>query len=366
MSYGETWNTASTASRSKVIDLRSDTMTRPSPGMRQAIAAAEVGDDMSGEDPTVNRLEALMCTLAGKPAAVYACSGTQSNQMAIWAQCRPADELLIEESGHLANYEGGAPAALTGVTCRTIRGDDGLLDVCHLAGMVRPPTQHFAQTRLLCIENTANLGGGRAYPLEQIARLHAWSREQRIGVHIDGARLFNATIARGYSLKDVCSLADTVSICFSKGLGCPMGSILLGEVDVIQRARRARKLFGGALRQAGMMAAAAIYALEHHVAPLADDHAHAKRLAEGFASIPGIVIDPKSVETNLVFFQIDRHFGTAAQISAAFRECGVLINSLGGGQRMRACTHRDVSGDDVSAALDIVRRVMTERDQAAA
>lgn len=341
-----------------MIDLRSDTVTKPTAGMRAAIAAAEVGDDMSAEDPTVNALEARVAELLGMEAAVYNCSGTQSNQMAVRAHCQSGDELLIEETGHIANYEAGGPAILSAVTCRTIRGKDGLLDVSDLEGRIRAENQHFCTTRLVCVENSTNMGGGRVYPLAQLKRVCDWAHANRLQVHMDGARLFNACLAGGYSLREVGSLVDSVSICFSKGLGCPMGSILVGRKELIHKARRARKVFGGALRQAGMVAAAAHYALDHHVDRLQDDHANARRLADRLAKIDGVTIDPTRVETNLVFFEIDPAWGTAAQLSAALREQGVRINPSSGPQRLRACTHLDVDAAAVDAAADVVARVL--------
>lgn len=344
---------------SEIIELRSDTFTTPTPGMRKAIAEAVVGDDMVGEDPTVNELEYRMATLLGKEAAVFACSGTQSNQMALWAHCQPGDELLIETTGHIANFEGGGPAVLSGVSIRAIPGDFGRLDVPHLEGQPRGGDVHFAPTRLLCLENSTNLGGGRTYPLDQLKRVGEWAHSNGLKVHVDGARLFNACVARGYSPADVAKHVDTVSICFSKGLGCPMGSVLVGSAEVIQRARRARKIFGGALRQAGVPAAACLYALDHHVSRLAEDHANAKLFAQLISSIPGIVIDPDAIETNLVFFEIDPGFGTAAQISAALRERGVRINPAGGRQRLRACTHLDVNESQIRKAAEILREVLS-------
>lgn len=340
-----------------VIDLRSDTVTKPTAGMRQAIASAEVGDDMSGEDPTVNRLEALAAEMFAKEAAVFACSGTQSNQMGVWTHCRAGDELLISETGHIANFEAGGPAVLSGVTCRTLPAPFGLLDIDLLQGKIRADDQHLCRTRLVCLENTTNAGGGRAYPLEQIDRVGTWAHEHGLKVHVDGARLFNAVVARGYTPAQAVRHVDTVSICFSKGLGCPMGSILVGSADDIARARRARKLFGGALRQAGIVAAAAIYALENHVERLADDHANARLFAESIADIAGIRICPDDVETNLVFFEIDPQVGNASQISALLQQRGVRIGAMGP-QRLRACAHLDVGRDHMLQAAMVLRECM--------
>lgn len=326
--------------------------------MRTAMASAEVGDDMVGEDPTVNRLEDRVAALLGMEAAVFACSGTQSNQMGVWAHCDRAEELLIEETGHIANYEGGAPAVLSGVSCRRIPGDSGRLDVEHLQHQIRRGNAHFAATKLVCLENSTNIGGGRTYALEQIERVSRWAHENELSMHLDGARLFNACVARGYTPTEVARHFDTVSICFSKGLGCPMGSILVGSRPLIARARKARKVFGGALRQAGIVAAAALYALDHHVDRLADDHVHARQFAEAIADVPGIRIDPQAVETNLVFFDVDFQRGSAAQLSAALRERGVRINPIGP-QRMRACTHLDVSEAQCLQAANAIRDVMS-------
>ena len=320
---------------------------------------------MVGEDPTVNALEARVTALLGMEAAVFACSGTQSNQMGVWAHCDRAEELLIEETGHIANYEGGAPAVLSGVSCRRLRGDFGRLDVPHLEGQIRRGNAHFAATKLVCLENSTNIGGGKTYPLDQLERVCRWARDNELRTHLDGARLFNACVARGYAPADVARNFDTVSICFSKGLGCPMGSILVGSHALMARARKARKVFGGALRQAGIVAAAAIYALDQHVDRLAEDHANARRFAEAIAAVPGVAINPADVETNLVFFDIDPAAATAAQVSTALQERGVRINPIGP-QRLRACTHLDVSADQVLYAAEVLREVMAVSSRSAA
>lgn len=342
-----------------IIDLRSDTVTKPTPGMRQAIFEAEVGDDMSGEDPTVNRLERKVADLLGKEAAVYNCSGTQSNQMAIRAHCQQGDEILIDETGHIVNYEQGGAAALTGVSARVLRGKFGIFDVEDLDGKVRPDNQHYCVTRLVCVENTTNHGGGLAWPLSQMARVSNWAHDHGLKVHVDGARLFNAATAAGYTAQEFARYADTVSICFSKGLGCPMGSILVGDSATIYKARRARKLFGGALRQAGMMAAAAIYALDHHVDRLQEDHDNARAFADAISTIEGIRINVENVESNLVFFEVEPGRGTSAQLSARLLERGVRINPSGP-QRLRACTHLDVKRVDLLRAAEAVRACMEQ------
>lgn len=341
-----------------IIELRSDTHTRPTPGMREAMATAEVGDDMNGEDPTVNRLEARLAEMFGTEAAVFACSGTQSNQMGVWTHCQRGDELLIESTGHIGNYEAGGPAVLSGASVRFIQGDAGRLDVCHLEGKLRPLNQHFSPTKLLCLENSTNLGGGRTYSLAHLERVCNWAHEQGLKTHLDGARIFNACIVNGYAPADVGRCFDTISVCFSKGLGCPMGSMLVGSREEIARARRARKVFGGALRQAGIPAAACLYALEHHLDRLAEDHRLARRLAQGIAEIPGVRIDIETVETNLVFFEIAPEFGTAAQFSVALRGRGLHMNPSGGPQRLRAVTHLDVTEEQIQRAVEIIRETL--------
>lgn len=341
-----------------IVELRSDTFTLPSVEMRLAMANAVVGDDMVGEDPTVNRLEAHMAELTGKEAAVFACSGTQSNQMAVWTHCTSGDELLIESTGHIANYEAGGPAALSGVSVRRLPGDGGRLDLHHLDGQTRGGNVHFSPTKLLCLENSTNLGGGRTYPLDQVERVASWAQDHGLKMHLDGARAFNACIARGYSIKQLARNFDTVSICFSKGLGCPMGSVLVGSAADIGRARRARKLFGGALRQAGIVAAAAIYAIEHNVSRLAIDHEHARLFATELSRVGGVRVDVAGVESNLVFFEIEHDHGTAAQLSSSLKARGVHINPAGGSHRLRACTHLGVDRDDILRAVTEIEDVL--------
>lgn len=340
-----------------LINFYSDTVTKPTAAMRDAIARADVGDDMSGEDPTVNRLEALVAKTLGKEAAVFACSGTQSNQMGVKTHCLPGDELLIEATGHIACFEGGGPAVLSGVMCRQIPGQLGMLDVADLEGKVKADNQHLCITRLLCLENTTNVGGGRAWPLDQLARVCGWAHGNGLKTHLDGARFFNACVAKGYSAAEMAQHFDTISICFSKGLGCPMGSILVGSHEDIRKARRIRKLFGGALRQAGIVAAAAVFAMENNVERLAVDHDNAKTLAREIAKIDGLSIDLDAVETNLVFFSVDPKLGNAGQLSAALLERGVKIGASGP-QRLRACTHLDVSHDSVLQAADILKQTV--------
>jgi threonine aldolase len=264
---------------------------------------------------------------------------------------------LIEATGHIACFEAGGPAALSGVTCRQIPGRLGMLDVADLEGKIKADNHHLCVTRLLCLENTTNVGGGRAWPLDQLARVCRWAHDNGLKTHLDGARLFNACVAKGYSAAEVGQHFDTISICFSKGLGCPMGSILVGNREDIRKARRARKLFGGALRQAGIVAAAAVFAMEHNVERLAVDHDNAKTLAREIAKIDGLSIQIDDVETNLVFFEVDPKLGNAAQLSAALLDRGVKIGASGA-QRLRACTHLDVSREDMLKVADVLRQTV--------
>jgi threonine aldolase len=337
------------------IDLRSDTITRPTPAMRAAMNNAEVGDDVFGEDPTVNRLEERTAALLGKEAALFVPSGTMSNQIAVRIHTQPGDELICDVNCHIYVYEAGGPAVLSGVTCRTPEGDHGILDVSQLDGFVRPiEDPHQVRTRLVCLENTHNRGGGKVYPLEKIEAICAWARKQGLAMHLDGARLWNAVVATGIAAKKWASCFDTVSVCFSKGLGAPVGSALAGSRDLIARGRRVRKQFGGGMRQAGVLAAAALHALDHHVERMADDHRNAQVLARAVMQTPGLRLDPPEVETNLVWFNVERGLGTARELAARLKERGVLVHAAGP-QRLRACTHLDVSAAQVESAAEAIR-----------
>jgi threonine aldolase len=340
-----------------IIDLRSDTVTRPTSAMRAAMSAAEVGDDVFGEDPTVNRLEERVADLLGKEAALFVPSGTMSNQIAVKVHTQPGDELICDVNCHIYNYEAGGPAVLSGVTCRTLDGDYGILDVTQLEGKVRPDDEHQVRTRLVCLENTHNRGGGRIYPFEKIQAIHAWTRKQGLALHLDGARLWNAIVVTGIPARKWSALFDTVSVCFSKGLGTPVGSALAGPRELITRARRIRKLFGGGMRQAGVLAAAALYALDHHIERLAEDHRNAQIIAQAIADSPGLRLVPPEVETNLIWFRVEREAGTAKDVAAALKERGVLVLESGP-QKLRACTHLDVSAAQAERAAEVIRRVV--------
>ncbi|AMV39790.1 low-specificity L-threonine aldolase [Planctomyces sp. SH-PL62] len=341
------------------IDLRSDTVTRPTPAMRRAMAEAEVGDDVYGEDPTIRALEARTAALLGKEAAVFTPSGTMANQIAVGLHTRPGDELLCAESSHLYLWEAGGIARHWGVTARTFPGDAGLLRLADIEDEVRPDDLHMVRTRLVALENTHNRGGGRVHPIEDVTAVSRWAKGEGLARHLDGARLMNAVVASGVPADEWGSWFDTVSICFSKGLGAPVGSALAGTAEAMDRARKLRKFLGGAMRQAGILAAGALYALDHHVDRLAEDHAHARLLADVFEEVEGLALEFDGVETNLVWVAVDPELGTADDIAAHLKSHGVLVAALGP-QTIRACTHLDVSRADVQRAAEAIRTITPE------
>jgi len=324
--------------------------------MWAAIQTAQVGDDVFGEDPTVNRLQERVAALLGKEAALYVPSGTMSNQICVKAHTQPGDEILCDVGCHIYNNEAGGPAVLSGVTCRTIAGDHGILDLTQLEDKIRPVDVHLVHTRLVCLENTHNRGGGRLYPLEKIRAISAWAHEHGLLMHLDGARLWNAIVASGIPAAAWAEHFDSVSVCFSKGLGAPIGSALAGTREFVTRAKHIRKLFGGGMRQAGIAAAAALYALDDHVERLADDHRHARVIAQAIAATPGLHLDPPEVQTNIIWFEVDPEFATAKEVAASLKQRGILISAVGS-HRMRACTHLDVSAAQAERAAEAIRRL---------
>ena len=337
-----------------MIDLRSDTVTRPTPGMLAAMQAAAVGDDVFAEDPTVNALEERVAGMFGLAAGLFVPSGTMSNQIAVRVHCQPQDEILLEATSHILLWEAGGPAALSGVTCRPIDGENGLLHDHHVAGKVRPDDMHAVRTRLVCLENTHNRGGGTIHAPDSINAVSKWARHHGLAMHLDGARIWNAIAETGIPAAKWADMFDTVSVCFSKGLGAPVGSMLLGPKDLIAKGRRVRKLFGGAMRQVGYLAAACDYALTHHIDRLKDDHANARLIAEAVDAIPGFTLTPPKVETNLVWFTVDARHGTAKDVANKLKEAGVLVAALGANV-IRAVTHLDVSRPDCEAAARAIR-----------
>jgi threonine aldolase len=339
-----------------LIDLRSDTVTRPTPAMRAAMAAAEVGDDVIDVDPTVQRLQRLCAEMLGTEAAIYMPSGSMTNQIAIRLHCQPGDEFICEVDCHIYNYEQAAFAQLSGVATRTVQGDAGVLHVDQLRDLIRPANDHMVRTRLVTLENTHNRGAGRIQPYENVVQICAWAKSHGLRRHLDGARLFNAAVATGIPVVDWSRHFDTVSVCFSKGLGAPVGSALAGPRELIQLARRHRKVFGGGMRQAGIIAAGALYALEHHIDRLADDHATARILADAVRQCAGLRLDPEQVDTNMVIFRVDPALGTAAGMVDALRERGVLVLATSP-VKIRAVTHLDVDEAQVRRAGQIIREV---------
>jgi threonine aldolase len=324
--------------------------------MRRAMAEAEVGDDVFGDDPTVKALERRTAELLGKEAALFVPSGTMANQVAVGVHAAPGDELLCDPTAHVYVWEAGAIARLWGATTRTIEGgENGLLSRSVLEGKIRPDDAHYPRTRLVCLENTHNRAGGRVYPIAAVAAIAAWARENGVALHLDGARLMNAVVASGIPARDWAQHFDTVSICFSKGLGAPVGSALAGTAEAIKKAHRLRKLLGGGMRQAGIIAAGALYALDHHVERLADDHANAQVLARAVEETEGLSLESGPVETNLVWIAVDPELGPAPALAAKLRAAGVLIAALGP-RVLRACTHLDVSRADVEFAAEQIQK----------
>ena len=337
------------------VDLRSDTVTRPTPAMRRAIAEAEVGDDVFGDDPTVIALERRVAALAGKEAALFVPSGTMGNQLAVHVQTRAADEVLLEAESHIYFYEQGGIAANSGCLAHPIRGERGALPLEPLIASLRDDDDHVARVTLVCAENTHNRAGGAIVPLLKLRELAALARERRLRVHLDGARLWNASVATGIPIADWAACADTVMMCFSKGLGAPVGSILTGPAETVRAARRARKRWGGGMRQVGILAAAALHALDHHVARLAEDHARARRLADGFAGAPGArVIAP---DTNIVFVDLEPPAADARSVVAGLAERGVRMSAYGP-RRVRAIAHLDVDDAGIERAIEAFAAVL--------
>jgi threonine aldolase len=339
-----------------VIDLRSDTVTWPTEEMRLAMAQAVVGDDVYGEDPTINRLEELGAQKVGKEAALFVPSGTMSNLVALLAHTRPGEEIIVGAEAHIYYYEVGGLARVAGVLPRLVDDRDGIFTAEAIEKTFRPPNPHFPETRLICLENTHNRGGGAITPVENMREIYDLAREHGLSVHLDGARIFNAAVAAGCPVTDFTRYADSVTVCLSKGLSAPVGSLLAGTRDVVTRARKARKLVGGGMRQAGVLAAAGIVGLEKMVDRLAEDHANAKHLAGGLAVIPGIIIDPRRVQTNIVSYELTSRI-TDGEFLMRLRDRGVLAGSSAP-QRIRMVANRMVSAADVETALEAVRAVM--------
>ncbi len=331
-----------------MIDLRSDTVTKPTAEMRAVMASAEVGDDVLGDDPTVQALEARTAEVLGKEAALFMPSGTMSNQVAVRCHTQPGDEIYLDANAHIFFYECGAPAALSGVTCGLIPAPRGIFGAAELHAAIRPSNIHFPRPALVCIENTHNRGGGSVWLIEQIAEVADEARRHGLSLHLDGARLWNASVATGVAEAQYAQHFDSVSVCFSKGLGAPMGSALAGSAEFIRRARRIRKMLGGGMRQVGIVASGALYALEHHRERLAEDHVNARRLAEGVAAVPGLEVNLAEVQTNIVMIRTPRM--PAEQFAERLKGKGVLALAVGS-DCIRAVTSLMVSREQIDQAV---------------
>lgn len=344
--------------RQEPIDLRSDTVTKPTATMRAAMAAAEVGDDVYGEDPTVNRLEAMVAEMLGMEAAVFVASGTMGNLIAVLSHCGRGDEIILGDRAHIFRAEQGGVSALGSVHPHTLRNlPDGTLDPDDVVAAIRADDAHQPVTRLVCLENTHNFCGGRVLDVAYMDAMGELAHAHGLKLHVDGARLWNAAVALGVSPARLLRNVDSVSVCLSKGLGAPVGSLVAGNRDFVRQARRMRKVVGGAMRQAGVLAAAGIVAVTEMVERLADDHANAQLLARGLAGIEGIAVDPTEVETNLVFFTLTDPRLTPVQLASALKAQGVLLNASAT-RRMRAVLHHQVSAADVETVLDAFGAVL--------
>jgi threonine aldolase len=343
------------------VDLLSDTVTRPTKAMRQFMCEAEVGDEQTLEDPTVNTLQEMVAELLGKEAALFLPSGTMCNEIAMRVHCRPGDEMIIHRTAHPIHYEAGGPAALAGVNVSALDGARGQYDENAVAAAIRPDSRYMPRTRLLWVEQTSNLGGGSIWPLARIAAVTDVARRHGLRTHLDGARLMNAVVASGVAAREYARPFDSAWIDFSKGLGAPVGAALAGSREFIAEAWRLKQQMGGAMRQAGIIAAGGVFALRHNVSRLAEDHANARRLAAGLSKLPGVVLDPASVETNIVFFELKGPV-EAKQVVAALLARGVRMGAMGA-KTIRAVTHLDVSAPQIDRALEAAAQALSEATQ---
>jgi threonine aldolase len=339
-----------------MIDLFSDTMTRPTPAMRKAMAEAPVGDEQRREDPTTNKLQERVAEMLGKEAAVFLPSGTMCNEVAIKTHCVPGEAVICDKLAHIMRSEFGSAAALSGVTTDHIEGASGIFSPHQLEAALANYSPYSPVPRLLCVEQTHNFGGGAVWPLGQLREVCKIAHDRKMLTHMDGARLFNAQVATGISAKEYAASFDSVWIDLSKGLGCPVGAVLAGTKDFIDRSWRFKHMFGGAMRQSGILAAAGLDALDHHIDRLADDHANAKLLAQGLATIKGVRLDTLPPQTNIVFFHIDRADMTTRDFLTRLEQRNVRMSAIG--QRVRAVTNLDVTREQIEQAVDAVRAVL--------
>jgi threonine aldolase len=342
----------------RVVDLRSDTLTKPTPAMRRAMAEALVGDDVFGEDPTVNRLQEMAAERLGKEAALFVASGTMGNLVSLLAHCNRGDEIILGDNSHTFYSEQGGSAAVAGIHPRTIPNQlDGKLDLKDIEAAVRSNDIHQPVSRLIMLENTHNRKNGSPLEAAYMRSVKDIADRYKLKIHVDGARLFNAAIALGVNARDLTVAADSVSFCLSKGLAAPVGSVICGSADFIRKARRARKVLGGGMRQAGVLAAAGIVALEEMIDRLADDHANAGKLAKGLAEIPGLSIDPAMIKTNIVYFETIREDVTEDELVARLAKEGIKISAMGP-RLLRAVTYYQISGEDIDYALQAFSKVL--------
>jgi len=341
-----------------IIDLRSDTVTKPTPAMRQAMYDAEVGDDVLGDDPTVQRLEELAAARLGKEAALFVPSGTMGNLVSLLVHCGRGDEVILGDQAHTYVYEAGGSSAVGSIHPRPLPNlPDGTIDLALLEASIRPDDIHAPRTRLITLENTHNRCGGAVLPVAYMDAVSALAQRRGLALHLDGARVFNAAVALGVDVKALVRGCDSVSFCLSKGLGAPVGSVVVGSQTFIHEARRARKLVGGGMRQAGVIAAAGIVALTEMVDRLAEDHANARRLADGIAGLPGIVLDPATVQTNIVIFALERSDLSPQQLAALLAQRDVWLFAIGG-QRLRAVTNYHITAQDVERTIGAFAAVL--------
>ncbi len=348
---------------SVTVDLRSDTVTLPTPAMRQAIFEARLGDDVMGEDPTVNELEAMAAAVMGKDAGLLVTSGTQGNLTCLLAHCSRGDEAIMGHMAHTFLFEGGGSAAMGGIHPRTLANQpDGTLDLGELEAAIRDPRNlHHPRTRLICLENTHNRCSGAALTPAYMAEVHALADRHGLAIHLDGARIFNAAIALGVAASELACHADSVTFCLSKGLAAPIGSLVCGSQAFVQSARRHRKVLGGGMRQAGIIAAAGIVALETMVERLADDHANARHLARGLAALPGVILDAGTVQTNIVIFGLAPWTLSPVQLADELAKRGIRMNPIEG-RRVRAVTHYGIERSDIERALEAARDILVQHD----
>ncbi len=341
-----------------MIDLRSDTVTQPTEEMREAMHRAEVGDDVFGEDPTVNLLQEKISELTGKEAALFVASGTMGNQICINVHTQPGNEIILERNSHIFNYESGAPALLSGVQVMPVPGNKGSFTLQQVEEVIRPRNVHHPRTALICIENTHNRAGGTIFPFEEMTKISQFARNNDMKLHLDGARLWNASVATGITISRYCDLFDSISMCFSKGLGAPVGSIIAGSKEFIEKARYYRKVYGGGMRQAGILAAAALYALENNIPRLAEDHARARRLGDFISTIPDIVFDKASGQTNIIIFNVKDTGFSGQQVIDRLQQKSIKMLTFAG-TKIRAVTHMHISDRDIDFTIKALKDIFS-------